>query len=180
MAVGGNATQGLALQVEQQAIEIITDVLLRHGESGAFDQLFQRRFRHSDAFDDRELVVLREIPGRQGSQGVAALAGLDGSFIAAVAERDLAAVRQGAHDVEQFAGGNGDFAVLAVIDRIAGGELDLQIRAFQRQLAVFDLDQQVAQHRQRLPALDDVDDLLQGFQKRFAGEAKTHRRISNN
>ena len=42
MAVGGHAAQAGFAQVEQQAVQVIAHVLLRHRERGAFDQLLQR------------------------------------------------------------------------------------------------------------------------------------------
>ena len=174
MAIGGDATQGGAFQIEQQTVEVITHILLRHGEGGTFDQFLQCGFRHTDTFDDGELIVFREIPGRQGGQGVSAFSGLDGGLVAGMAEYDFAAIGQGAHDVEKFAGGNGDFTVLAIIDAATCRQLHFEIRAFQTQLPVFHLHQQIAQHRKGLSAFNHIHDLLQGFQKGFTGEAKTH------
>ena len=87
---------------------------------------------------------------------------------------DLAAVGQGADDLEQLARRDRGLAVLGVVDGMPGDHLDFEVGAGQRQLAVLDLHQQVGQDRQGLPAFDDVDDLRQRLQEDFALQAETH------
>ncbi|MNV59224.1 hypothetical protein D3C71_1516350 [compost metagenome] len=127
VAIGGHAAQGLVAQVEQQAVEVIPDVLLGHRERGAFDQFLQRGFRHGDALGGFDFVNRREVIGRQRCQGEAATAGLHGDLVAGLRNRDAAAVGQGTDDFEQFACRDRGLTVLGVFDRDAGDHLHFQV-----------------------------------------------------
>ncbi|MCW1776778.1 hypothetical protein NB693_20370 [Pantoea ananatis] len=100
VAVGGHAAQGLVAQVEQQAVEVVAHVLLRHRERGALDQFLQRGFRHHHALGGFHFVDRREVVGGQRGQGEAATPGLHGDLVAGLRDGDLAAVGQGTHDLE--------------------------------------------------------------------------------
>jgi hypothetical protein len=174
VAVGGHAPQAGLAQVEQQAVEIEPDILLCHRERRAFDQLLEAGFRDLDAFDQVHVVGRREFLRRQRRQREAAAPGTDRDAIAVQREADLAAVRQGAHDLEQFAGRNRGFAGFGVLERGARDHFHFEVRAGQRQTLVLDRHQQVGQHRQGLPTLDHIDHLLQRLEQHFTLNTETH------
>ena len=174
MAVGGHAAQHLVAQVEEQAVEVIAHVLLRHREGGALDQFLEAGFRHAHALGGFDLVDRREIVGRQAGQREAAAPGLDRDLVARLRDRDLAAIGQGTDDLEQLTGGDRRLAVLRVVDGMARDHLHLQVRTRQRELTIAHLHQQVGENRKGLPAFDDIDDLRQRLQEDFALQAETH------
>src|SRR5690606_36773045 len=174
VAIGGHAAQAGVGQVEQQAVEVVAHVLLGHGEGGALDQLLERGLGHADALGRLDLVDRREIVRRQARQGEAAAPGLDGDLVPGLGDGDLAAVGQGANDVEQLARGDGGLAILGIVHRAARDHLHFQVGAGQRQLSSRDLGEQVGQHGQGLPAFDDVDHLRERLQEGFALQAETH------
>ena len=174
MAIGGHAAQDRLAKVEQQAVEVVPHILLRHGEGRAFDQFLQRRFRYRDPFGGFDLVDRGEIVGGQTGQAEPAATGLHPDLVAALADGDLAAIGQGAHDFEQLARRNRGFAVLGFIHRHPRHHLHFQIGTSQRQLAVLHPHQQVGQHRQGLPTFDHVDHLCQWLQQDFALQGEPH------
>ena len=174
MAVGGHAAQGRPVEVEQQAVEVVAHVLLGHGEGGTFDQLLQAGLGHADTLGGFHFVHRGEVIGRQGGQGEPAAPGLHGHLLAALADRDPAAIGQCAHDLEQLAGRDGRLAVLGVIDRGPGHHFHFQVGTGQGKLVVLHLDQEVGQNGQGLPAFNHVDDLGQGLEKGFALQSETH------
>src|SRR3546814_5800448 len=141
---------------------------------GAFDQLLERGLGDADALGGLDLVHRREIIGRQAGQGEAAAAGLHGDLVAGLRDGDLAAVGQGADDVEQLARRDRGLAVLGVVDGAARDHFDFEVGARQRQLPVLDLHQQVGQHGQGLASFDDVDNLAQRLEEYFALQTETH------
>jgi hypothetical protein len=174
MAVGGDAAQGGVAQVEQQAVEVVAHVLLGHRERGTFDQFLQAGLGHVDPFGGFELVDRGEIVRRQAGQAEPAASRLHGDLVALLGDGDLAAVGQGAHDLEQLARRDGGFTVLGIVDRGTRDHLDLEVGTGQRQLALAHLDQQVGQHRQGLPTLDHVDHLRQRLEQDLALQGKPH------
>jgi hypothetical protein len=170
------ATQRSALvaQIEQQAVEVVADVLLGHRERGAFDQLLQTGLADFHPFGRVDLVERREIVGRQAGQGEPAASGLDGDLVAGLAHRDLAAVGQRADDLEQLARRNGGLAGDRILDPGPGDHLDFEIGAGEREQIAFDAGEQIGQDRQGLPAFDHVDDLSERLQEDFALQTETH------
>jgi len=121
-----------------------------------------------------DLVHRREVVRRQAGQGEAAAAGLHGDLVAGLRHRDLAAVGQGADDLEQLARRDRRFTVLGIVHRLAGDHFDFQVGTGQRELSAPHLHQQVVQHRQGLSPLDHVDHLREWFQEDFALQAEAH------
>ncbi len=174
VTVGGHAAQGIVAQIEQQAVEVVTDVLLRHGECRAFQQFFQRGFGYCNPFGGIHFVQRREIIGGQAGQREPAATGLHRHLVAILADGDTAAVGQSTHDLEQLACGDRGFTILRLFHGHARNHFDFEIGAGHRQLAGMHLDQQVGQYRQGMPALDDIDDLCQWLEQNFALQGKPH------
>ena len=153
---------------------VVAHVLLGHGERGALDQLLQTGLGHPHPLGGLDLVHRREIVRRQAGQGEPAATGRDRHLVAGLRHRDLAAVRERPHDLEQLARRDRGFPVLGIVDRLAGHHFHFQVGTRERQLAALDLDQQVGQDRQGLPPFDHVDHLRERFQEDFALQAEAH------
>ncbi len=161
-------------QVEQQAVEVVPDILLGHREGRALDQLLQRGLGNGHPLGGLHFVDRREVIGRQRRQGEARAPGLDRDLFRALADRHPAAIREGPDDVEELPRGDGGLSVPGVLHRDPGDHLDFQVGTRQRQLPVADLYQEVGQHREGLATFDHVDDLRQRLEKHFALQAETH------
>jgi hypothetical protein len=79
-----------------------------------------------------------------------------------------------AHDVEQFARWDGDFAIDQFVGVGRSDHFDFEVGAGERELAVAHFDQKVGEYRQRLATFDYSDDLLQGFKQSFSLDAELH------
>ena len=148
------------LDHHQQAVQVVADVLLRHGV------LHQRRAAGAGPSARsakrgrlaRRLGQARKILGRQRLQREAALARLDQQPLVLLLQRDLGVVGQRAQDVEQLARPDGDrraprrppsSALRAVIwISMSVARNDKRVRGA--------LDQHVGQDRQRMAPLDDA------------------------
>lgn len=49
VSIGADGAQEAGLQIEQQAVEVIADILMRHAELGSFEQQFQALLLKADA-----------------------------------------------------------------------------------------------------------------------------------
>ena len=171
VAVGGDHAQLAAFGDQQQAVEVVADVLLRH-RVGHLGELALE-----GALADGEpgagvlgRVQARVVGGGQGLELEAAAPGLDGEALVVERQRDLGGVGQGAQDVLQLARADGDRGVLAA-DVAAGGgaDLDLDVGGEHRELVGVLLDEHVRQDGQGVALLDDAGDRLQRGQERIAG-----------
>jgi hypothetical protein len=94
---------------QQQAVEVVADVLLGHGVLHQGELLLEGLLRggevHGFAFRRGQARV---VGGGQGLQLEAALAGLEGDALVVEGEADVGGVGQGAQDVLQLAGADGD------------------------------------------------------------------------
>ncbi len=174
MTVGRNAAQRMLAQVEQHAVEVIAHVLVRHRETRALHERFQRRLGQRDAFDELDVLDDREFRRGQCREREAAPARADDCALAVLLELDLHAIGQRPDDIEQLACGHRDLACFEIVGLGARDHFDLEIRTRQRDTRRIDVDQQVGEHRQRLTSLDDTDDLLQTSQKCFPLNAESH------
>ena len=174
VAVGRHAAQGVFAHVEQQAIQVVADILVRHREGGPPDQVLQCCFGKTDALDQIDVVDHRELARRQGRQREPAASGTDRNPVAVLLDLDLGPVGQGAADIEQLACRNRHFAFDQVIRRGARDHLDLEVGTGERHLRATHVDQQIRQYRQGLAPFDDANDLLQRFQQGFPRQNEAH------
>ncbi len=109
MTIGGHHAQLLAIQYQQHAVEVITDVLTGHGELHQLQQTLEGFLRQANGFAQTGSGFdTRKIRSRQGLQGEAGLACTHDDLAVLGVELDLGCVRQGPHDIEQFASRDGD------------------------------------------------------------------------
>jgi len=135
MTVGGHGAQFGAFDQQQQAVQVITHILRRHGVLRLTQQLAESFLRNGElpglAFADRHA---RKIIGRQGLQAEAALAGTDLQALVFEHQADVVRIGQRAKDFLQFAGANRHCAVtLAASPFGRRGDLDFNIGSQQRQ-----------------------------------------------
>lgn len=175
MAVGGDGAQGAAVHFQQHAVEVVTHVLLGHGEAGAVDQATQLALGNAEVQRAGTFLYGGEIVGRQGGQGEAATPGLHQEFLLFDTDVDQHVVRQALADVHQLARRYGDLAGFGGIFQYhATNQFDLEVGAGQRQLLAFDHQQDVGENRQCLAAFHDAGDQLQRFQQGFALNGEMH------
>jgi hypothetical protein len=123
------------------------------------------------------LVGGREFRGWQGRERVPAAAGRHGGFFVGDHESDLRAVRQGAHDVDQFSCWHRDFTFLANVGAYRTHQFDLHVGARYRQSPLSSNQQEVGQNRQGLTPFHNADDLAQGLQESLSLNAEFHDRF---
>src|SRR5471030_1123438 len=171
VAVGGHGDDVLAVQDQQQAVQVVADVLLGHREVDHVEQMLQRLLRQRDG----GVVALgllhgREFLGGQRLQREARFAGLHGQALVQQRHRHVARFRQRAQDVEQLAGGHGGAGhVGAGADAGVGGDLHFRVgRQEGHAFAVF-ADEDIGQNRHGVPTLDNTAHDLQRSQQRITG-----------
>jgi hypothetical protein len=174
MAVGRDTPQRMLAQIEQHAVEVVPDVLMRHREARSLHQRLECRFGQRDALDQLDVVDDGEFRRRQCRQREAASSRADDRALAGLLELDRHAIRQRAADVEQLARRHGHFAGVEPLRFRARHHLDFEIGSGERDTVRIDVDQEIRQHGQRLPPLDDTDDLLQAPQEGFSLDAESH------
>jgi hypothetical protein len=171
MAVGGDHAQLAAVGDDQQAVEVVADVLLRHRVRDLGELALEGALADGEARSGVSGRVQARVVGRgQGLELEAAAAGLDREALVVEREADVGRIRQGAQDILQLARADGDRGVFAA-DVAAGGgaDLDLDVGGEHRQLVAMLLDQHVGQDRQRMALFDDAGNRLQRGEQRIAG-----------
>jgi hypothetical protein len=160
VAVRGDQLEALVLDHHQEPVQVVADVLLRHGVLHQAKELAQRLLRQRKPCRlAGGLGEPRKILGRQGLEHEPALAGLDEHALVLLLQRHLGALGQGAQDVDELARAHGHGARLSRgLDRAAGRDLDLDVGREERKAARAALDQDIGQDGQRVAAFDDSAD----------------------
>jgi hypothetical protein len=164
----------LALGLEQQAVQVIPYVLLRHREVRFLNQRPQVATRQTQRLLRRNLLDDRKIRRPQRRQCESTASGLHREPLAVEGHVDGRAVRQRTANLVKLPTRHGDVAVCRTLDRRFRNHLDFQIRCGHPQPALFDGEQNVAQDRHRLPPFDHSDNRLQRLENRFASCAELH------
>ena len=171
VAIGGHGDDVIAIQNQQQAVQVVADVLLRHREMHHVEQVFQRFLGQGDggvvAF---RLLHGRELFRRQGLQGEARLARLHGQALVQQGHRDVARFGQGAQDVQQLArghGGTGD--IRAGTDFRVRGDLHFGVGRQEGDIFTVFADEDIGQNRHSVPTLDNTAHDLQWPEKGISG-----------
>ena len=169
MAVGGHHPHLALVGDQQQAVEVIADILLRHRvlhqrQQGLEGFLRQRK----PGLEIGGLGDGGKVLGREGLQGEARFAGLDVELFIVQLQGHIGRRRQGAQDVQQLARGHGGGGVLPALALRLGGDLHLDVGGQERQFVAGLFEQQVGKDGQGVAALDDAADRLDRFQKRIA------------
>ncbi|MNL11239.1 hypothetical protein D3C87_1320670 [compost metagenome] len=164
--VGGHGHHLLAIHHEQHAVQVIADVLLRHGEVDHRQQVLERLLRQAHArVELRGFGHGREFLGGQRLEREAALARLHRHALVVQRQRHVA-VRHRAQDVQQLARRHGSgHAVAANAAFGVGGDLDLDVRREEGNVRAGLANQQVGQDREGVAALHDAAHDLQRTQQ---------------
>src|SRR5690606_2111905 len=162
VTVGGDDTYLVAGNDDEQAVEVVTDVLLGHGVLHQGQEALELLLAELDLGGlGFGLGDAREIFRRQGLQIEAALTGLELQTLVVEGQADFGGFRQGAQDVLQLAGADGDGDVFAADTGGGGANLDFDIGRQQGQVFTGLLDQYVGEDRQGVTFLDNAADGLQ-------------------
>ena len=161
MSVRGNRPYRVRGQLQQQAVEVIADILVGHRELRVANQVTQVRDADRELRGGIEAAHAGELGRWQRGKHEAASPGLDFDLRRTRLELDDRFRRQAAANVEQFARWHRGGSLLADRCFAVHGDLDFHVRAEQVQTAVFRAHQHVAQDWQRLAPFDDVRDGLE-------------------
>ena len=174
MAVGGYRTKTRATKLEQQTVEIIPDILIRHGELRPFDQ-----FLHI-SLSDRSFDLpfdgfgVREVVRRKCVQCEPATAGPQLRAILFCRERHGNIFRQHPADVQQFPRWHGRTSIVPALGRNLDDQFDFHVGGGQRESIAHEGDEQVTEDRQPLFALYDTLYDLQAVQQRRPIQCEVH------
>ena len=163
MAVSGDQAELLALGHKQNAIQVVADIVHRHGKRHLAQQVFQCFLWHAEhRAKSGGLLHQREILCRQGLQRELAFAALEDDLAGVRFERYSLVGRHGAQNVDQLARAHGGGEVAGVALQLGrGADLDLQITGGELQRGACFANQDVGQDGQRVPPLHNASDRLQ-------------------
>ena len=159
----------LALGDEQDAVQVVADVVHRHREMHLIDQAAQHLLRHGEhGAEVAGLVDQREVLGWQALQREAALAALQRQLVLRRAQADHLLGRQRTQDVDQLACTHrGAERAVVAAELLRGAYLDFQIAGGELDLRPVLAQQHVGQYWQRVTSFDDAADGLQCAQELF-------------
>ncbi|MNZ96899.1 hypothetical protein D3C78_1161140 [compost metagenome] len=161
--VGGDQAQGIAFGHEQDAVEVVADVLHGHGERDLAQQVLQDLLRHAERGAERGgFLHQREVLGRQGLQREAALAALEDDLVLAGFQAHGLVAGHGLENVDQLARAHGGGEVAGVAAEFGGGaDLDFEIAGGELQGVACLADQHIGQDGQCVAAFDNAGHRLQ-------------------
>ena len=168
MAVRRNTPQVLAAGLQEHAVQVIANVLLRHREMRFLDQSCERALFDRDCLPGLDVFNCWKLCRRQGCEAELASPGTNRRFFAGDAEMNIGSLRQRPAYIKQLASRYRDFTVRFDIYFRLGNQLHLQVRRRDRQLALFGDEQDVREYGHGLPPFHDPDNGLQGLQKHIA------------
>ena len=170
MTVGGDHPHLVALHHQQQAVEVVADVLLRHGVLHQRQQTFELFLGQVD-FGLRAIGTghAREIFGGQSLQVETAFTGLELEAAIFVIQADFGRFGQRTQDVLQLARSDGERRLVAAAGAGGSADLDFDIGGKQCQAITIFFHQHVGKNRQRVTFFNDAANGLQWRQKLIAG-----------
>jgi hypothetical protein len=167
MSVGCHHTQLASFDREQQPVQVVANVLLRHRVLHEHEQRSQCSLRHRHFAD----VIAagrkaRKVVRRQGLQRETAAPGLQLQPVRRALERYFRFRGQGTQDVLQLArrSRNRGGSCLRT-ERSLAADLNLQVSGQQRHAVLAPVEQNVRQDRQRVSTLNDPAHRLQRRQQ---------------
>jgi len=155
MTVGGDHLQAVLLQLHQRAVELEARLLGRNGEDHLADhalELPKRQSHRGRAVDFRQG---REVIRRQAVDGESRAAGGDLQPVLVGELEHHLVTDDGADDLEELTGLNGDTALALDLRLAPGGQGDIEIRRGHLEPVLTALEQQMGEHRYGGSTLDD-------------------------
>jgi hypothetical protein len=148
----------LALGHEQDAVEVVADVVHRHGKRHLAQQVLQRLLRHAEHGAE---VAASCTSGKSSAGRVCSVKRLLPPFRISLDSGRFQAHRlvagHGAQDVDELACAHGGGEVARVATQLGGGaDLDFEVAGGQLHRIAGLADQHVGQDGQRVPALHDA------------------------
>ena len=167
VAVSGHQAQALAVGLEQDAVEVVADVVHGHGKRHLPQQILQCFLRHAEGRAKAgRFLHEREVFGGQGLQGETAFAALEQELFLLRLQAHRLVGGHGAQNVDELAHAHGGGKAAFVAAQLGmGANLDFQIAGGELDAAAFLFQQHVGQHGQRVAALHDARHRLQGGQE---------------
>src|ERR1700730_5645556 len=158
MAIRSHKLELLVLDHHQETVEVIADVLLRHGVLHKAKQPAQSFLAQRKAGDlTGRLRKARKVLRGKRLQRESTLARLDQQTLILLLERDFCAVGKGTQYIDKLSRANRHCLCISIRLRTAARlDLDFDIGGEEQQRLRTALNQHVRQDRQRMAALDDA------------------------
>ena len=158
MTIGGHQAQLFALGHEQDAVEVIADVMHRHRKRHLVQQVLERLLGHAEGRTETGgLLHHRKILGRHRLHREPALASLEDELVLARFEHHGLIRRHGAQDVDQLARTDGGREVAGITLELGrGADLDFQVAGGDLQRAASLADQHIGKDGQCVPTFHDT------------------------
>nr|GEW26933.1 hypothetical protein [Tanacetum cinerariifolium] len=181
VTVGGDRNHVVAIEDQQQAVQVVTDILLGHREVHHVKQVLQGFLRQRDiGAVSLGLLHGREFFGGQGLQRKAGFTALYRQALVQQRHRHIAGLGQRAQDVEQLAGGHGGAGHFgAGTDFSVGGDLHFRVGGQEGNAFAVLADEDIGQNRHSVPTLDNTTHDLQWPEKRVSGGFDQLHRLSS-
>ena len=162
--------------MQVDAVEVVARLLGRDGKARLVDQPLQVLGRELELLAHLARADVGEVFGGQRLQGKARLASgqRQALLLAVLADVDLRAVGQLAHDIVQHVRRNGDGARRADVARHALDDLAFQIRRLELELGIARPQKHVGEDRDRRTPLDDARDVAERPQEFTTFNHKPH------
>src|SRR3954469_21810901 len=166
MPVGGDELKAAILDHHEQPVQVIADILLRHGVLHQREQAPQGPLLELEA---RRLAgglsEPREVFCRKALQRESASTRLKDEPLVLLLQGHLSGVRQCPQDVEELARSDRDrMGFRGGLEAALRDHLDLDVRREEREVGADALDQHVGQDRQRVRAFDDSAHCGKGYE----------------
>ncbi len=172
--IGCNRAELLSLRLEQEPVQVVPYVLLRHREVRLLNQRAKVATRQTQRLFRRDFLDDRKVRRPKRRQRESAASPLHREPLAVEGDLDRRALRQRTANLVKLPTWHRDVAIRRAIDGRFRNHLDFQVGCGYTQPALFDGEQNIAEDRHRLPALDHSDHRLQRLQNRFASCTELH------
>ncbi|MPM16069.1 hypothetical protein SDC9_62443 [bioreactor metagenome] len=163
VTVGRDQAELVAFGHEQDAVQVVADVLHRHGERHLTHQVLEHLLRHAEGgAETGGFLHQREVFCGQRLQREAALAALQDQLVLAGFQAHGLVGRHGLEDIDHLAHAHGGGELTRIAAELGrGANLDFQITGGQLQGIARLADQHIGQDGQGVTAFDDAGHRLQ-------------------
>ena len=162
VTVSGYRTHHLAVRLKQQAIEVITNVLVSHAETALFQQALQLRLSQFQRLRGIDFLNRRIFRGRQRGQREPTTAALHFHLVRFQFHGYRQTSRQRFHDVQELAPRNRDVALAVHLHAAPSHQLDLKVCGSDSEGAIANHHQHIGQDGHGLTSLHHAHDGLEG------------------
>ena len=174
MTIGGDGPQRFPLKINQQALEIVANILLRDGKNGLLER-FAKDHRFDAHLEFRHTHIEgRVILNRQGNEIEATPTGSNQKAIITTLETDAAVIRQQSKNIEKPSSRDRHRSLFVHGRNHSRLQLDLLVRPNQLKASLLDRENHVGKDRDNLVFFDDTCHMRQWCEKGLSCNGKFH------